>query len=85
MTRVERVFYFLGLANVAAFFVGFMVIGGGALNGFTRDGHYFVGNHHRYTEVSAAVYHYSQIHTAAFFMTTLLGLLASASARNRLR
>jgi hypothetical protein len=85
MTRAERCLFYLGFLNAAAFFVAFQVIGGGAANGFIRNGHYFLGNHHRYTEVSAAVYHYSQVHTATFFITCLLAVFASASARHRLR
>ena len=85
MTRTERGFFYIAVANLAAFFIGFMFVGGGAANGFTRNGHYFLGSNGRYTEASAAVYNYSQVHTATFFITTLLGVFASASARHRLR
>jgi hypothetical protein len=39
-----------------------LLIGGDAVNGHERDGHYFVANHGRYTEVSYPVFLYSRIH-----------------------
>jgi hypothetical protein len=63
------------LLNFVAFVVVAERLGGNALNGKIEDGHYFLGNHGNYTEVSYDVFFYSKIHTIFFITTHLLPFL----------
>lgn len=42
--------------------------GGGALNGFVRDGHYYLAQHGSYTEVSRAIWEDIRLHELALFL-----------------
>jgi hypothetical protein len=55
-----------------------MALGGDALNGYQRDGHYFVGSHGSYTEVGRAIWEWSRLHTASLFVTHPLAMVALA-------
>ncbi len=48
--------------NGAIFFAVDFTLGGDAVNGKRFGGHYYVGSHLRYTEVSFPVYLYSYVH-----------------------
>ncbi len=77
----------IGLFSIIAIlnFLLFMVItqnqGGSALNGKVENGHYYLGEHGHYTEVSQAVYLLNQayeiITLAAFGVTFLIGVIYS--------
>lgn len=50
------------------------VIGGDAINGKMDHGHYFLASHGKLTEVSQAVFTYSQWHTWILWLNTALFL-----------
>lgn len=63
--RAKWVIYptaWLAAANFFAFVAGSMYLGGDALNGFIRAGHYFLCAHGSCVEVSKAVWRYSYWH-----------------------
>jgi hypothetical protein len=66
--------FLIGIANFFWFFVESLSIGGDALNGRVRDGHYFVGSHGSYTEVSAATWNWSRAHALSVFVTHPLAI-----------
>ena len=61
--------FILALVNFFAFFFIDLYLGGDALNGYARDGHYFLCSHGRYTEVSDAVWTYSRWHAISVIVT----------------
>jgi hypothetical protein len=67
-----------GAANFAAFFAAAVALGGDAVNGCIRDGHYFLAEHGHYTPVSYQVFLYSRWHAYSVFVTQPLALLAGA-------
>lgn len=64
------------LVNFFSFIALDLYLGGDALNGRQAAGHYFLANHGRMTEVSRAVFEYSQWHARSLFITHPLALLA---------
>jgi hypothetical protein len=58
--------FFLGIA---------LFLGGSAANGHSANGHYFLGNHGRMTEVSGATFTYSLIHTYVSMALILVSIL----------
>jgi hypothetical protein len=76
--RAYRSLQFLAvfcLLNFVAFLAISSGIGGDALNGKTVDGHFFLGDHGRFTEVTEAVFSYSGWHATSLFVTHPLGML----------
>ena len=69
--------FVLAIVNFAAFWVMAVYLGGDAVNGGIRDGHYYLMSHGRSTEVSAAVFNYSKWHAYSVWVTHPLGLLAA--------
>ena len=67
----------VGMANFVVFFVVALLIGGDAVNGHQTDGHYFVANHGRYTEVSYPVFLYSRIHVYTLFCSWPFVMIAA--------
>jgi hypothetical protein len=65
------------LANFAAFAYISMRLGGDAVNGMVKDGHYFVMAHGKYTEVSKEDWTYSLWHARSVWVTHPLGLLGA--------
>lgn len=65
--------------NIAAFIVIATCLGGDALNGHVKDGHYFFTAHGKDTEVSRAVFNYSRIHAYTVMGSIGLFLLALLS------
>jgi hypothetical protein len=69
--------YTLGITAIINF-VAFVAIaeylGGDALNGNARNGHYFLSYHGHLTEVSRAVFRYSEWHAVSVFMTHALAI-----------
>jgi hypothetical protein len=55
-----------------------MALGGDALNGYQRDGHYFVGSHGSYTEVGRTAWEWSRVHTASLAITHPLAMVGMA-------
>lgn len=68
---------FLGLANFLVFVIGAVYLGGDALNGTAVDGRYFLAEHGRLTEVSRAVFVYSQWHARSLFVTHPIAMLCA--------
>lgn len=65
----------LAVINVLAFIVGLLYLGGDALNGYVRAGHYFICAHSQCAETSRAIWRYSYWHTLAAFGGVLLVIL----------
>jgi hypothetical protein len=61
--------FVLAVINFATFISINIYIGGDALNGHMIDGHYFLGSHGRYTEVSRAIWTYSYYHAVSMWIT----------------
>jgi hypothetical protein len=70
---MKNLFGKLVLLNFVSFFVGAIYLGGDALNGKIENGHFYLANHGKLTEVSEGVYRYSQIHALSVFL--LIGVV----------
>jgi hypothetical protein len=68
----------IAIVNFAACFIINISIGGDAINGHVTDGHYFLGSHGRYIEVSRAVWTYSYYHTVSMWITHLSVFILAA-------
>jgi hypothetical protein len=81
---MRRVLYFciaaIGFINVFVFLVISAFLGGVASD--IRNGHYYLNNHGRFTEVSRALYLYADIH---FWVTWVLILIGSFTFGRGLR
>jgi hypothetical protein len=75
--RVWVYLFFLALVNFFAFALVALYLGGDAVNGKIADGHYYLGSHGHYTEVSAGVFTYSRLHTYSVFVTHSLAFLGA--------
>ncbi|WP_157182247.1 hypothetical protein [Methylobacterium sp. WSM2598] len=69
----------VGATNFIAFSIAAAFLGGDAGNGKIVNGHYFLGSHGTYTEVSEAVFTYSLWHVRSLFITHPLAGLAVLS------
>jgi hypothetical protein len=72
-----RVIFGVGVVNFLSFVVIASCLGGDALNGKHVGAHYLLGGHGAYTEVSAAVFRYSQAHATSLFVTHPLAVFAA--------
>ena len=70
-------FFWLGLANFAAFLFLAIRLGGDAVNGKAEDGRFFLMEQGVYTEVSEAVFNYSRWHVYSVWVTYPLGVAAA--------
>jgi hypothetical protein len=70
--------FILGIANFLWFFVESQSIGGDALNGYVRDGHWFVGSHGAYREVPEGTWMWSRVHAISLLITHPLAIGAAA-------
>ena len=61
-------------ANFTTFFIIGLALGGSALNGKVEQGHYYLGDHGKMTEVSEQVWNYSYCHSVSVFITHPLGI-----------
>ncbi len=66
----------VAMINFIAFMIISVKIGGDAISGKAEQGHYYLSEHGRETEVSYPVYLYSYIHTISVLITHPLALLA---------
>lgn len=73
----------IGFVNFLAFALIASWIGGDAMSGQVRDGHYYVNYKSHLTEVSPAVFSYSQIHAGSQLLTFPLMMLATISLHRR--
>jgi hypothetical protein len=83
MTRTERLLFGIAIVNFVVFVAVAIPLGGDAINGTARDGHYYLREHATYTEVSKPVFVYSTIHTLSLFITHPLGIIVAIRARLR--
>lgn len=58
-----------GVVIVLGFCVFSMIIGRDALNGYIENGHYFVGNHGEYVEVSERIWRISCVFEILFWIS----------------
>lgn len=77
--QAAAAFVLAGL-NFIAFMLASLSLGGDALNGRHMDGHYFLSDHGRLTEVSAGIFRYSQVHGISVFVTHFAAFAAVARA-----
>lgn len=68
----------VGVFNFLWFFAEAAALGGDALNGYQRGGHYFVASHGTYTEVSQAAWEWSRVHALSVFVTHPLAMAGLA-------
>jgi hypothetical protein len=85
MTRGERIWFWVAIVNFVVFVAIAVPLGGDALNGTARDGHYYLMQHGIYTEVRRSIFIYSTIHTLSLFVTQPLGIVVALRARFRAR
>jgi hypothetical protein len=64
------------ILNFIAFFIGWAYLGGDAVNGKEQNGHYYVSDKGRLTEVTHGEYVYSRIHVASLFVGFAIYILA---------
>lgn len=80
-TRAKRVIYptaVIALVNFTAFLVVSAHLGGDALNGYIRDGHFFLCAHGICTQVNSRLWHYSYYHAVATICLMLLVVIEMA-------
>lgn len=85
VTKKRDLYYALfaiGFTNFLFFLTISQFIGGSAPNGMIRNGHYFLGEHGRYRQISSLVYHYSQVHTYSLIVTMPLAIWGLKRARD---
>jgi len=83
--RILQIGFGLGIANFFVFVFVALYIGGDAINGRMADGHYFLSNHGRLTEVSRGVFTYSKWHAISVFFTHPLAMLCAWLTRRPLQ
>lgn len=89
--RVFLAIFALCVLNFFAFVIFSMWIGGDALSGKVVEGHFFIGEHGKLTEVSEAVFTYSLWHSRSLFITHPLAVViwyfanAERKKRGRMR
>ena len=76
--RIGGTLFAVAVMNFLAFSVHTQSLGGSAGNGRRADGHYFVGSHGRYTEVTEPQWRTVRTHEVTVFVTHALGLLVGA-------
>lgn len=83
---MRRVLGYLGLVALVVAALNFLWLfgesingGGDALNGFVRDGHYYISSHGVTTEVSKATWDWSRFHSLSIFVTHPLGFVGGAT------
>src|SRR5207248_8596590 len=75
--------FVIAFINFTVYWVAALCLGGDALNGYARDGHYYLGSHGAYTEVSRAVWRYSYCHTISTWVTHGLVFITGAIVFSR--
>jgi TRAP-type C4-dicarboxylate transport system permease small subunit len=81
MVRIAKIFVWLAAINFLLFFAGAMWLGGDAANGNARNGHYFLREHGHSTEVSQAVFTYSEWHANITIFSMLIALFVNVALR----
>ena len=78
----------VGALNYGIWLKESLDLGGNALSGDVRDGHYYVANKGRYVEVTPEEWEHNRVHTLSIFgtqppMLISLGYLVWTAARRR--
>ncbi len=74
---ISRTLFVTALLNFAVFWVVAVCLGGDAVNGRIQDGHFYLANHGKYTEVSERVFDYSRWHVYSTWITHPLAFVAA--------
>ncbi len=82
-TSIIRAIAAVSAVNFVVFVAMTFYLGGDALQGYSRDGHYFLGRHSTFTEVSPAVFDYSRWHAITVIASVVFFLATEAWRRNR--
>jgi hypothetical protein len=69
-------FFYLAIINFGIFAIFALYLGGDAVNGKIYNGHYFLGNHGRYTEVAKIVFDYSKWHVYSVWLTMPIAIVS---------
>jgi hypothetical protein len=75
--KIYLYLFYFGLINFFTFFVFSHFLNGDAGSGFIRDGHYFVGNHGQYTEVSKTLWTINKIQCSSLIITHPLAIISA--------
>ena len=65
----------LGAVNFFSFIAMTFYLGGDAMNGMIKDGHYYLNQKGHYTETTKAIFIYSKLHFMSLIITHPLALL----------
>ena len=65
--RLLQFGFLVGMVNFFVFFLAAVYLGGDAVSGRAVSGHYFLSSHGHLTEVSQAVFTYSEWHVRSVF------------------
>jgi hypothetical protein len=87
-TVAASVAVIVGALNYGVWLKESLDLGGNALSGDVRDGHYFVANKGRYAEVTPEEWQHNRLHTQSVIVTQpvmliALGYLVWTAARRR--
>jgi len=82
--HVGRAIGLVCVINFILFVAGSFYLGGDALNGYRRDGHYFLRMYSTFTEVSRSVFLYSEWHGLLLIGNFAIVLVASQLFRKKL-
>jgi len=81
LLRLAQCFFKAHILNFFAFVVITLIIGGAATWGYQKDGHFFVGKHGHYVQVSRGIYQFSEIHGTYSIITILITLAGTIIQR----
>jgi hypothetical protein len=79
--RTLKLLAYAGASNFVAFLLSHLILGGDALRGKVEQGHYYLGNHGVFTQVSHTIFIYSACHA----YSALLGMIAFIWAARTLK
>lgn len=85
LSRTQRLVLVGAVANFFLFLVGYLLIGGDALQGHQAEGRYWVANKGNLREVDAATYRYSIVHMISLLISHPLAAGMMLLGRSRAR
>jgi hypothetical protein len=69
--------FVIGIVNFVVSMLIYHKLGGDAFGGYVKDGHYFVGDHGRYTETTKTVWAYCRYHTMSVIGTHAVAIASA--------
>jgi len=72
---------YVAIWNFAVFVMLLLYLGGDALNGKVDAGHFYLGQHGKFVEVSALVFRYSYWHTVLSMVLIPLAMLVTLASK----